>query len=92
MHPLLKWGCDPLVDFMRVSVVLRLLQYTFQRIGGLREQMAQLVAMVMKPVLLRGNMRHYEIRPHRGLLFHGPPGMHLTRVYISATVFTSKSR
>jgi len=54
--------------------------------------MTQLVAMVMKPMLLLGNMRHYEVRPHRGLLFHGPPGMHLTRLYISATVFTFKSR
>jgi len=54
--------------------------------------MTQLVAMVMKPMLLLGNMRHYEVRPHRGLLFHGPPGMHLTRLFISATVFTFKSR
>ena len=55
--------------------VVRLLQYTFQRIGGLKQQIAQLVAMVMKPVLLLGQMRHLEIRPHRGLLFSGPPGM-----------------
>jgi len=36
--------------------------------------------MVMKPVLLLGNMRLYEIRPHRGLLFNGPPGMRFSPV------------